>query len=95
MKPESIAAKNLYYAWTLAGVSAIFLAIGLAFIKWWMLLGAVLINIVFLLYSHKKLRCPKCGHSESLLRLTLALSRPRFCYYCGQKIQISKGKYYR
>lgn len=88
MKSKKICARDIYFSWVLIGVFALFLMSGLAFSKW-LLIGAALSFAAFVVYSLKKLKCPKCGQRENLLRLTLALKRSLFCCSCGQLIQIN------
>ena len=73
MKSKTISAMNIYCSWVLVVIFAGFLILGLAYVHW-LLFGAALSLIAFFLYSTNKLKCPKCGQRENLLRLTLALN---------------------
>ena len=87
MKSKTISAMNIYCSWVLVVIFAGFLILGLAYVHW-LLFGAALSLIAFFLYSTNKLKCPKCGQRENLLRLTLALNQSMYCFSCGQKLNI-------
>lgn len=87
MKSKTISAMNIYCSWVLVVIFAGSLILGLAYVHW-LLFGAALSLIAFFLYSTNKLKCPKCGQRENLLRLTLALNQSMYCFSCGQKLNI-------